>query len=84
MTFKENVAINNGVFIPSTISPSSYVSFAIDNTRQWIDTPDGQWQFHGTAISTYQQKNYRTTISYTTQSKSWAVTSIHQHFVLNQ
>ena len=45
---------NEGIYIPSLISPSKEVYFAIDNSDIQIDTPDGENQLHGTSIAIYQ------------------------------
>ena len=48
---------NNGVYVPSTLSPDEPVFFAIDNTDLKIDTSDGKGQLRGTAIAVFQQSN---------------------------
>ena len=53
---KEKVHDSDGIFIPSTISPSNDVYTAVDNTDMRIDTADGQHQLHGTAMALYQKE----------------------------
>ena len=48
---------NNGVYVPSTLSPDEPIFIAIDNTDLKIDTSDGKGQLHGTAIAVFQQSN---------------------------
>ena len=50
-------AINNSVYIPSVVSPSNRLYFAVDNTDTAIDTPDGKKQLHGTAMAVYQRSD---------------------------
>ena len=49
--------INNSVYIPSVVSPSNRLYFAVDNTDMAIDTPDGKKQLHGTAMAVYQRSD---------------------------
>ena len=53
---REKVHDSDGIFIPSTISPSNDVYSAVDNTDMRIDTADGQHQLHGTAMALYQKE----------------------------
>ena len=47
------VAKNNGVFIPLGFQQNHPMFFAVDNTDLKVGTPDGTNQLHGTAIAAY-------------------------------
>ena len=54
---KERAIENQGLYMPSILSPEMPVYFAIDNADLSIDTPDGKSQLHGTAVAVYQLKD---------------------------
>ena len=54
---RSKMAENDVVYIPSHLSPTNQVYFAIDNCDMKIDTPDGKDQLHGTAIAVFQEKD---------------------------
>ena len=54
---RSKMAENDGVYIPSHLSPTNQVYFAIDNCDLKIDTPDGKDQLHGTAIAVFQEQD---------------------------
>ena len=49
---------NEGVYVPTVVSPSKYIYFAVDNSDLKIDTPDGKNRLHGTSIAIYQEKDF--------------------------
>ena len=54
---KIKMSENEEVYVPTVISPSKHVYFAVDNSDLKIDTPDGKNQLHGTSIAIYQEKD---------------------------
>ena len=54
---KEQMKRDNGIYIPSTVSPNKPLFFAIDNTDVQVNTPDGCNQLHGTVQVVFQEKD---------------------------